>query len=321
MNFFRPRFFLPAGIAALLACLCSCGRTAPPASAASAAAPTPGSVVTLRLATYNVRNYNSIDRTIDGVRKPDWPKPEAEKSALREVILAAHPDVLALEEMGANGELDELRRDLASAGLNYPYSALVRGPDPDRHVAVLSRVPLAAVHPHENIPFKYNNTEDTVRRGLLEVDIDTNGRRWELYVVHLKSRLTDVADDPQSAAEREGEARAVRDIVRKEQGLPGPALVAVVGDFNDARDSTTLKRFTDLNGQPLFKIAPTADSRGETWTSSYGREDEYDRSDYILFSPALAEFEQRRGGIADLPASLAASDHRLVWVDLSFPSN
>jgi endonuclease/exonuclease/phosphatase family metal-dependent hydrolase len=155
---------------------------------------------------------------------------------------------------------------------------------------------------------------------LLEVDIATNGQLWALYVVHLKSRLTDTADDPQSAAEREAEARTVRDIIRKEQPLANGALVAVVGDFNDARNSPPMLRFTELNSQPLFKIAPTADSRGETWTSSYGRADEYDRSDYILFSPALAAWQKARGGIADLPQSLIASDHRLVWVDLQFPA-
>ncbi len=307
------------GAVILLALLSSCRKSAP-ATMETAAAPPPGSVVTLRLATYNVRNYNSIDRHIGGEFKPHWPKPEAEKTALRAVICAAHPDILAIEEMGAEGELEELRRDLANEGLTYSYSTLVKGPDPDRHVAVLSRVPLTAVHPRETIPFKYNSAEDTVKRGLLEVDLVTNGQPWALYIVHLKSRITETTDDPRSATEREGEARAVRDIVRKEQSLPGTALVAVVGDFNDARDSPPLKRFTELDGKPLLEIAPDADSRGETWTSAYGRADEFDRSDYILLSPALAVLEKNKGGIADLPAALSASDHRLVWADLSFPA-
>ena len=304
-----------AALAALFILASACSKNSSPTNSSPAAA----TGATLRLATYNVRNYNTIKRPVDGEYK-SWPKPETEKTALRAVILAAHPDILALEEMGGEAELAELQRDLAQAGLDYPSSAIVTGPDvdPDRHVALLSRVPLGAVHPHENIPFKLGGAANHVLRGLLEVDFVSNGRSWALYVVHLKSRLTETADDPQSAAEREGEARAVRDIVRKEQPLDRGALVAVVGDFNDSRDSAPLKRFTELDAKPLLKIAPTADARGETWTSVYGRADEYDRSDYILLSPALAPLQARRGGIEDIRESEAASDHRLVWVDLSF---
>jgi len=305
-----------AGLAALLVMGSSCAKHPPAAPLAAAQAA--GGV--LRLATYNVRNYNSIDRHIDGEFKPHWPKPEEEKTALRAVICDAHPDILAMEEMGGEAELAELQRDLAKSGLNYPFSAIVTGPDvdPDRHVAVLSRVPLEAVHVRENIPFKLGGVANHVLRGLLEVDFTNNGRHWALYVVHLKSRLSSNPADPQSAAEREGEARAVRDIVRKEQPLDFGALVAVVGDFNDARDSAALKRFTELDGKPLLKIVADGDSRGETWTSVYGRADEYDRSDYILLSPSLLALQARRGRIEDIPESSVASDHRLVWVDLAF---
>jgi len=307
--------------AAVLACfilLTSCQKSAPPAAPAvfSAAAAT----TTLRLATYNIRNYNSVNRRIDGEFKPDWPKPEEEKTAVRAVICAAHPDILALEEMGLEPELEELRRDLAHEGLTYPYSALVHGPDPDRHVAVLSRIPFAALHPRESITYKSGGGQKMVSRGMLEVDVIVNGRSLALYVVHLKSRLTETTADPQSATQREGEARVLRDFVRQEQSLAHGALVAVVGDFNDARDAPALKRFTELDGQPLLAIAPTADSRGETWTSGYAREDSYDRSDYILLSPALLPLQKKPGGIEDIPASATASDHRLVWVDLTFPA-
>jgi endonuclease/exonuclease/phosphatase family metal-dependent hydrolase len=308
----RRRIF-PAVWFALLILVSSCHKSAPPPPATGAGQP-----LTLRLATYNVKNYNSIDRRIDGEFKPDWPKPEAEKTALRAVIRAAHPDILALEEMGLEPELEELRRDLASEGLTYPYSALVHGPDPDRHVAILSRVPLAAIHPHESIAYKSGGESKLVSRGLLEVDLVANGRPLALYVVHLKSRLTETADDPQSATQREAEARVLRDLVRQEQPLAQGALVAVVGDFNDSRDSPPVKRFTELDAKPLLAIAPTADSRGETWTLGYARADEYDRSDYILLSPALAPLQKSPGGIEDVPESEAASDHRLVWVDLTF---
>jgi endonuclease/exonuclease/phosphatase family metal-dependent hydrolase len=310
------RIFSVVGLAFLIF-FTSCQKSAPLA-AVPAHAPVDQSV-TLRLATYNIRNYNSINRRVDGEFKPNWPKPEEEKTAVRAVIRAAHPDVLALEEMGLEPELEELRRDLAREGLTYAYSALVHGPDPDRHVAILSRVPFVAAHPRESIYYKSGGEQKMVSRGLLEVDINANGQSWALYVVHLKSRLTETAADPQSATQRAGEAQVLRDFIRQEQSLAHGALVAVVGDFNDARDSPALKRFTELDGQPLLTIAPTADSRGETWTSGYARADSYDRSDYILLSSALAPLQKKLGGIEDIPESEAASDHRLVWVDLTFP--
>jgi endonuclease/exonuclease/phosphatase family metal-dependent hydrolase len=304
-----------AGVA-LATLASSCGKSTPAAPAAAVSA---GQTITLRLATYNVRNYNLIDRRIDGAFKPNWPKPEEEKTALRAVIRAAHPDILAMEEMGLEPQLEELRRDLASEGLTYTYSALVHGPDPDRHVAILSRVPLAAVHPQESIAYKTDGEQKQVSRGLLEVDLVTNGHPWALYVVHLKSRLTETPGDPQAATQRDGESRVLRDLVRQQQPLAGGALVAVVGDFNDSRDSPAVKRFTELDGKPLLTIAPTVDSRGETWTMGYARADEYDRSDYILLSSTLAPLQKSPGGIEDIPESEAASDHRLVWVDLVFP--
>ncbi|HTB64089.1 MAG TPA: endonuclease/exonuclease/phosphatase family protein [Opitutales bacterium] len=316
MKNFRP--ILVTVLLALAGFASACSQSEHTAAAIASTAPANASSVTLRLATYNVRNYNLIDRRIDGEFKPKWPKPETEKTALRAVICAAHPDILALEEMGLEPELEELRRDLASEGLTYTYSVLVHGPDPDRHVAILSRVPLAAVHPHESITYKSSGVTKEVSRGLLEVDIVTNGQPWALYVVHLKSRLTESSDDPQSAAQRDSEATALRNIVRQEQSLANGAFVAVVGDFNDSRDSPALKRFTELDAKPLLTISPDADSHGETWTSSYGRADEYDRSDYILLSPALAPLRKSPGGIEDIPASADASDHRLVWVDLTF---
>ncbi len=295
---------------------------APPASVVPVVSSRP---VVLRVATYNVRNYVSTDRMVDGKYNPNWPKPEAEKTALRAVIRQAHPDILALEEMGTAPYLEELRRDLATEGLDYPYSTLVLGPDPDRHVALLSRVPLAQTHSRENISFKLGGATELVKRGLLEADFVTNGQVWSLYVVHLKSRLTEIASDPESAAEREGEARTLRDLIRQEHtltagtGTAAPELVAVVGDFNDAKDAPTLQRFLELNAKPLFLAAAAVDSRGETWTLYYPKADQYEHSDYILLSPALAPLQKNKGGIIDGPDSLRASDHRLVWVDLTFP--
>jgi endonuclease/exonuclease/phosphatase family metal-dependent hydrolase len=278
--------------------------------------------VMVRIATYNVRNYLSTNRRVDGQYKTDWPKPDAEKTALRAVIRQAHPDVLALEEMGDAKELEELRRDLAAEGVDYPYSTLVNAADPDRHVAVLSRVPFAKVQGYEDVEYKLGEGSEKVKRGLLEADFVTAGQAWAFYVVHLKSRLNEEGDpsDPLSANRREGEAHALRDLIRKQQPLLAGALVAVVGDFNDTRDSVPLRRFLELDGKPLLHIAPAADSREQTWTFTYAHADTYERIDFVLLSAALLPWQKGAGTVVDIPESEQASDHRLVWVDLAFPA-
>jgi endonuclease/exonuclease/phosphatase family metal-dependent hydrolase len=259
---------------------------------------------------------------VDGQYLKDWPKPEAEKTALRTVIRAVKPDVLALQEMGDAKELEELRHDLATEGLEYKYSALVNGPDPDRHVAVLSRLPFAKVQEYANVSYKLEAGYNEVSRGMLEVDLVTAGHPWALYVVHLKSRLIEENDptDPLSEKRREGEALVLRNMVRQQQPLAAGALVAVVGDFNDTRDSAAVKRFVELDGKPLLEMAPAADGRGETWTFTYPRTDTYERIDFVLLSEALAPWVKGSGHVADIPAAAQASDHRMVWVDLAFPA-
>ena len=103
----------------------------------------------LRVATYNVRNYLMTNRQVFKApgAKPVWrenyPKPENEKSALRNIIAKVDPDILALQEMGAEPYLKEFQRDMKRLnGVDYPHTALMIGADEDRHVAVLSKIPI-----------------------------------------------------------------------------------------------------------------------------------------------------------------------------------
>src|SRR6185295_10579864 len=93
----------------------------------------------LTIATYNIENYLVADRMVEGVYRQAYPKPEAEKAALRQVVVGIAPDILAVEEMGAQPYLDEFQRDLKRAGQDFPFSAMLEGSDPDRHVAVLAK--------------------------------------------------------------------------------------------------------------------------------------------------------------------------------------
>src|SRR5213083_892839 len=97
---------------------------------------------TFSVATYNLENY--LDEPAGGRR----PKSEAARAKIRESLRALKPDVLAVQEMGSTNALLELRASLKSEGLDYPYWEHVAGFDTNIHVAVLSKFPFAARHPH-----------------------------------------------------------------------------------------------------------------------------------------------------------------------------
>jgi endonuclease/exonuclease/phosphatase family metal-dependent hydrolase len=271
----------------------------------------------LTIATYNIENYVAADRmTASGYRK-DYPKPEREKDALRRVILGLHADILVLQEMGPRPYLEELRRDLKMLGLDYPHAALLEGPDPDRHLALLSRRPPKTLRLHSELSFPYFGGAEKVKRGLLEATFDTAAGELTVFGVHLKSRYTDRPDDPLSTQRRNGEAVAVRDAVLRHFPTPAGARFLILGDCNDGKDSKAVQTLLARGRTTVAKLLPEADSRGESWTYFYHVEDSYARMDQILVSPALrAEVAGGAAVIYDGPGTREASDHRPVVVRL-----
>jgi endonuclease/exonuclease/phosphatase family metal-dependent hydrolase len=276
----------------------------------------------LVIATYNIENYTATDRmTPEGYRQ-NYPKPESEKTALRAVIHALHADVLVLEEMGPQPFLDELQRDLARQGDDYPHAFLVDGPDPERHVALLSKRGWKTVTPHTDMEFSYRGTVEKVKRGLLEVTFAAAGGDFTLWAVHLKSKLTesDDEDDPQSASLRAAEALAVRRAVLEKFPDPETARFAILGDFNDGKGSKPVQDLLRHGRTNITYMVPATDSHGEVWTEFYARQEIYSGFDHILVSPALrAAVRDGRAVIFDAPGVSLASDHRPVVVTLEFP--
>src|SRR5689334_15007580 len=154
---------------------------------------------TLTIATYNLENYGPADRMTEAGFRKDYPKPEAEKRALRAVIKGLNADVLVLQEMGSRQHLEELRRDLKNDGCDYPFSELASAADEDRHLALLSKRPLKSVTTHTDLQFAYFGAKEPVKRGMLEASVSTASGDITLFAVHLKSRFTDRPDDPLSA--------------------------------------------------------------------------------------------------------------------------
>lgn len=274
---------------------------------------------TLTVATYNVENYGLADRMTDAGYRPDYPKPEAQKSALRRVIRDLQADVIVLQEMGPQPFLDELQRDLRAEGCEYPHVALALASDKARHVAVLSKRPLGSVKSNAELEFTYLRGKERVKRGLLEVTLATEAGELVIYGVHLKSRLTDRADDPLSTTRRSGEARCIRDAILTR--FPAPARggrYVVVGDCNDTRGSRTLENLQRRGQTEVAILLKATDSRGEAWTYAYKREESYSRFDHILVSPLLMDSViGGRAGIADGDGVAVASDHRPLFVRLN----
>lgn len=277
---------------------------------------------TLRIATYNVANYCATDRmTEDGYRN-DYPKPEKAKTALRTVLREIDPDIVCLQEIGELPYLNELRRDLKREGLDYPYFSLGEGDDPDRHLAVLSKRPLARTESHQELEIKYLGTTQPLKRGVLEVSVKTSIGELTLWIVHLKSKLTERAEDPESQLRRAAEAVAIRDLILKKQKQAGSGLYLILGDFNDSKTSRPLRALQARGKTEIGHLLEASDSADEHWTFHSSREDSYERLDHILASPALKEAAGGKRPLAATitrhPQALEASDHRPLYVDLRF---
>jgi endonuclease/exonuclease/phosphatase family metal-dependent hydrolase len=139
-----------------------------------------------------------------------------------------------------------------------------------------------------------------------------------VFVAHLKSRRTERKDDPEGAAQRAAEAEGVRDTVLARFPDPTQAKFIVCGDWNDTRTSKPVRAMTKRGSTVVGEILRAYDSRGDTWTHAYRREDSYSRIDFLLVSPALQPFVTRKGTavIHDGPGVREASDHRPVSVEL-----
>jgi endonuclease/exonuclease/phosphatase family metal-dependent hydrolase len=270
------------------------------------------------VATYNVRNYLEVNRWVDGKYRSEFPKPEIEKQAMRKLLLEVRPDVLVLQEMGVGPYLSELQSDLREEGLDLPFKYVAVGSDDDRHVALLSRLEPVEISTHTDLLFDYIDETLPVKRGMMEVVFQTQGLKWKVFGLHLKSKWSDFEEDPTSDDRRRSEALACRKRIlelQQSDGLP----FLILGDLNDSKLTPPVRLLQSRGKSEVATAVDAFDSRGERWTYYYSNEETYSRIDYILKSPDFpAGLKGGQGWIYDGPAALEASDHRLVWVDLDW---
>ncbi|HEX5399836.1 MAG TPA: endonuclease/exonuclease/phosphatase family protein [Verrucomicrobiae bacterium] len=280
---------------------------------------------TFRVATYNVENYlNQPTESRSHVKSAEA------KAIIRKSIETINPDMLALEEMGTTNALLELRASLETDGLRFPYWDEIQGADTNIHLAVLSKFPIVARHPHTTDEFLLDGRRFRVERGFAEVEIQVAKQfTFTLIAAHLKSRLTvPYADE---AEERFAEAKVLRRIIDNHFEANPDARLIVLGDFNDVKDSAAVRK---IIGRGRFKLTDTRpaerngddappehtgyDPRNVTWTDYYGREDVYSRIDYILVSPVLArDWLKAETYIPIIPNWGVGSDHRPIVATFS----
>lgn len=251
----------------------------------------------------------------------NYPKPESEKKIIRSIVKSVNPDVLAIQEMGGAPLLEEFWQDLNSSGIgNYKHCFWAKGREgEERHLALLSRLPLEVCIDHSNLELQYFNQKLFLRRGLMEVTFRTSGIEWRLFNLHLKSKWTERDDDPQSSMLREKEARCIRDFIRQNHPPESNSMHLIVGDFNDFKKSAPLRRFLQVNKTVLHHMLPCRDFMGRFWTHHYAKQDSYDRIDYMLASPAMFNaYVPDSGRIADHFRCLEGSDHRMIYADFFF---
>jgi endonuclease/exonuclease/phosphatase family metal-dependent hydrolase len=286
----------------------------------------------MTVVTWNVQNYTLTSRRIEEGFRPDYPKPEAEKAALRRALRALAADVVVLQEIGGEAFARELQRDLAAEGLRYDHAEAMLAVDAERGLGVLCRQAPSEVRRHTDLEFMWAGVPTRVRRGLLEVAWagEAGAPPWRIFVAHLKSRRTEDDADPLAAKLRAAEAVAVREriIARMAEvageptgAVPGARAVAgrflILGDLNDSPGSRPVEAMGARGKLTIAEWLDAADERGHRWTHAHAAEANYSRLDHAFASCELRPAVQR-AWIVDSPDTAAASDHRPVVLRLAW---
>jgi endonuclease/exonuclease/phosphatase family metal-dependent hydrolase len=154
-----------------------------------------------------------------------------------------------------------------------------------------------------------------MQRGILDASLHTPAGDFRFLGVHLKSKREVEEGDQEEM--RRSEAHLLRREIDSILQSDAQARLVVYGDFNDTRQSPTVKTVHGSgNGSRLNMIA-LKDSRGHYWTHHWDFQDVYSRIDYVMVSQSLRRsVEWDFCKILDNDAVAGASDHRPLLVIL-----
>jgi len=273
------------------------------------------------VASYNVENYLKMERRVDGKVVPDAPKPEEEIAAVIRVVKQINPDILGIVEMGDEAVLEDFRARLKAAGLDYPNKEWVRGSDPARHLALLSRFPIVDRNSRNEVPFELNGTQVRLGRGILDVAVKLSDS-YSLHLVgaHLKSRR-EVPEFDQ-AAMRAKEALLLREHLNAILKAKPEENLLLFGDLNDTKNEYPVKALTGGSAKDPLRMKDLflTDRYGYRWTHYWQAADIYSRIDYLMVSMGLwPEINMDKSGISSSKIWFKASDHRAIFTTIKVP--
>ena len=266
----------------------------------------------LTFVAYNLRNYLSMDRRINGEIVEGTPKPEKEIAALIAAIAGVKPDVLGVCELGDASFLADFQKRLQAAGVDLPNTELVISADGwNRNLALLTRFPIVARNSRDDLSYVIGKTKLPFSRGILDVTLSPNpDYRLRCVGLHLKSRREDPEAD--QAEMRRNEAHLARlHIDTIFEAEPGVNLL-VYGDFNDDPIEPPVKEIRGRFGSRGYLTdLRLEDPFGFRWTHYWSYADIYARLDYALVSQGLSpEVDRDRCHILHPVDWDVASDHR-----------
>ena len=252
---------------------------------------------------YNVKNWLISTQTSEKT-------PEA-KAAVIQILADASPDIIGLCEIGNIADVEEIQTMLAAKGLDLPHIHLTGGEDSVRHLAILSRFPFTSIQKPDT---SIKGNERSMQRGMLDVIVDTGGRKIRFIGLHLKSKRT--VQEFDQAALRLAEAAHARKHADSILAEDPQANLVIYGDFNDTTRSLSSRTIYGTYRTPGYmNPIHVKDSRGESWTHCYAVEDTYSRIDFVTVSKELKRHVDKKASfVIDDPIWNTASDHRAVLI-------
>lgn len=271
--------------------------------------------------SYNLKNWLQMDRSFNKTGKLSG-KPEKEKVQLVGYLKQIKPDILGVCEIGSDEDFADLKKRLADAGLDYPYTERAHGGDPVRTLGFLSRFPITERHSQTNLSYKLGDLTLPFNRGILDATVEVNPQfKLRCLGLHLKS-MRQVPDADQ-ALMRRNEAHLLREHINGILKADPSTKLLAYGDFNDHPKNEPI---TEVRGdrsvpETYMTEVPLRDINGLVWTHFYDWEDSYSKLDYFFVNKALhPHVGSRKSYIFWDKDFNNASDHRPIVLHISLKS-
>ncbi len=266
----------------------------------------PKSKDSIRICTWNVRNYNVSNRRVNG-RWLSYPKPESERNIISDVLTNIDADVLLLQEMGDMTYLNDLISRLAKQGQHYPYAAISGDNSPIR-LAILSKIKPDRFFDFSDIKIKVKKEKLYSLRGTLGAKFKLRNKELFVFNLHLKSKINAKKQDENFIPFRFAELRAIRKCVKKV--AKDDALILYTGDFNDEPTKALIRNLRNV------ELVEQKDALGQDYTYHWSKKNIFYKYDFFLITAPLKPFIIK----ATVSDNKKGSDHRPVYVDINLPT-